>query len=68
MTRARINSDVKTDDRGTLERLTYRIEDIANVCGVPRRLIEAERAAGQLPRPEKQIGRISLWLVETIKA
>ena len=60
--------DSNSSESRPLERIAYRIADIAKVCGVSRRLIEAERSAGRLPRPDLKIGRVPIWRVETIKA
>jgi hypothetical protein len=51
----------------SLERLAYRIDELAVALGVSRRLIEREKAAGRLPKPDMQIGRIPLWRPETIR-
>jgi len=49
-----------------VERLTYRLGEIAGALGVSRRTIERERAAGRFPRPDLQIGRAPLWTRETL--
>jgi hypothetical protein len=36
--------------------------------GVSRRIIERERSAGRLPKPDLHIGRMPLWRVETVRA
>ena len=51
-----------------VERLTYRLDDLADALGVSRRTLERERAAGRLPRPDLHIGKCPLWRVETIDA
>ncbi|QEH34274.1 hypothetical protein OJF2_28090 [Aquisphaera giovannonii] len=43
------------------------IADLARVLAVSRRLIERERAAGRLPRPDLQMGRCPRWRAETIR-
>ena len=48
------------------DRLALRLDDIAATLGVSRRAIERERSAGRLPKPDRTIGRIPLWRVETI--
>jgi predicted DNA-binding transcriptional regulator AlpA len=52
----------------TVERLTYRIDDIGTAIGVSRRTVEGLRSSGRLPRPDITIGRMPLWLRETIHA
>ncbi len=49
-------------------RLALRIEEIATALGVSRRAIEREKSAGRLPKPDRVIGRMPLWRVETIRA
>ena len=49
-------------------RLALRLEEIATALGVSRRAIERERSAGRLPKPDRVIGRMPLWRVETIRA
>jgi hypothetical protein len=51
---------------GVIERLAYRLDEIARSLGVSRRLIERERAAGRFPPPDLQIGRVPLWSRETL--
>ena len=48
-----------------VDRLTWRLDDIAKALGISRRALERERSAGRLPRPDMVIGRrIPLWRVE----
>ena len=49
------------------ERLTYRLDELADALGVSRRTIERERSAGRFPRPDLTIGKMPLWRVETIR-
>jgi predicted DNA-binding transcriptional regulator AlpA len=49
-------------------RLALRLEEIATALGVSRRAIERERSAGRFPKPDRVIGRMPLWRVETIRA
>jgi predicted DNA-binding transcriptional regulator AlpA len=51
-----------------VERLTYRLGDLADTIGVSRRVIERERSAGRFPKPDLTIGRMPLWRVQTITA
>jgi hypothetical protein len=51
----------------SVPRLTYRLDELADALGVSRRLIEKEKAAGRLLRPDLHIGRIPLYRVETIR-
>lgn len=57
------NTDEMT---GTVERLTYRLNELVTAIGVSRRTVEGLRSSGRLPRPDITIGRIPLWLRETI--
>jgi predicted DNA-binding transcriptional regulator AlpA len=50
-----------------VERLTYRIRDIAQALGVSLRTVEGLRSAGTLPKPDILLGRVPLWRVETIR-
>ncbi|WP_165220159.1 helix-turn-helix transcriptional regulator [Aquisphaera insulae] len=43
------------------------IDDLASVLSVSRRMIERERAAGRLPRPDLLIGRCPRWLPESVR-
>jgi hypothetical protein len=52
--------------RPGVERLAFRIDEIATCLGVSRRLLEKERCAGRFPRPDKMLGRIPLWTRETL--
>jgi hypothetical protein len=47
------------------DRLALRLDEIA--AALSRRAIERERSAGRLPRPDRTIGRMPLWRVETIR-
>ena len=49
-----------------VERLAYRLNEVAKALGVSRRLIERERSAGRFPRPDLTIGRAPLWTRETL--
>jgi predicted DNA-binding transcriptional regulator AlpA len=49
-----------------VERLTYRLDEIAESLGVSRRTIERERSAGRFPKPDLRIGRAPLWTRETL--
>jgi predicted DNA-binding transcriptional regulator AlpA len=49
-----------------MERLAYRLDEIARSLGVSRRLIERERAAGRFPKPDLTMGRAPLWTRETL--
>lgn len=53
--------------RPAVDRLTYRLSDLAAALGVSRRTLERERSAGRLPKPDLHIGRAPLWRVETIR-
>jgi predicted DNA-binding transcriptional regulator AlpA len=49
------------------DRLTYRLDELAEALGISRRTIERERSAGRFPRPDVHIGRMPLWKPETIR-
>jgi predicted DNA-binding transcriptional regulator AlpA len=49
-----------------VDRMTLRLDEVARALGVSRRLIERERSAGRLPKPDLTIGRVPLWRVQTI--
>jgi predicted DNA-binding transcriptional regulator AlpA len=51
----------------TIPRVTWRLDEIAKALGVSRRVIERERSAGRLPKPDMVLGRMPLWRVETIQ-
>jgi len=55
------------DPPTTLVRLALRIDDVALMIGVSRRLIERERSAGRFPMPDRKLGNCPLWRVETIR-
>jgi hypothetical protein len=57
-----------TGERSPIERLTYRVDDLAERLGVSRRLIEKARSAGKIPPADLKLGRVPLWRVETIQA
>ena len=48
--------------------LALRLDEVARAIGISRRAIERERSAGRFPKPDRQIGRMPLWRVETIRA
>ena len=52
------------DRQAAPPRLTWRLGEIAAALGVSRRLLEQERAAGRLPKPDLRIGRVALWRVD----
>jgi hypothetical protein len=49
------------------ERLTFRLDDLAELFGVSRRTLERERSAGRFPAPDLTIGKMPLWKPETIQ-
>lgn len=49
-----------------VERLTWRLADVARALGVSRRTLERERSAGRFPSPDLRIGKAPLWRPETI--
>jgi predicted DNA-binding transcriptional regulator AlpA len=54
--------------RPPVERLAYRIDEVANSVGLSRRAIERARVAGRFPKADIKVGRCPLWRIETIKA
>ncbi len=57
----------KTDAApAVVDRLTYRLDEVAASLGVSRRTIERERSAGRFPKPDRHIGRAPLWSRETL--
>lgn len=54
--------------RPKVDRMALRLEEVALTLGVSRRAIERERSAGRMPKPDRTIGRMPLWRVETIRA
>ena len=51
-----------------VDRLTYRLDEVASSLGVSRRALERERAAGRFPRPDVVVGRMPLWRPESVLA
>jgi hypothetical protein len=49
-----------------VQRLAYRLDEVAAALGVSRRSIERERSAGRFPPPDLQIGKMPLWRRETL--
>ena len=60
-------SDLPDSVPAAPERLAYRLDELANVLGVSRRLLERERSAGRLLKPDVKIGRVPLWRVQSVK-
>ncbi|MFO0957428.1 MAG: helix-turn-helix domain-containing protein [Isosphaeraceae bacterium] len=60
-------ADATGVERTPVDRLAYRLDELANALGISRRTLERERSAGRLPRPDLQIGRMPLWRPETIR-
>lgn len=50
-----------------VERLTYRLNELAQSFGVSRRTLERAKSSGRLPKPDIYIGKIPLWRPETIQ-
>ncbi len=48
------------------ERLTLRLDELAESLGISRRGIERERSAGRFPPPDLTVGRMPLWRPATI--
>ena len=49
-----------------VERLTFRLGEVARSLGVSRRTLERERSAGRFPRPDLTMGKAPLWTRETL--
>jgi predicted DNA-binding transcriptional regulator AlpA len=49
-------------------RVTIRLDEVASLLGISRRVLERERSAGRFPRPDMTIGRMPLWKPDTIRA
>ncbi|MBX6316696.1 MAG: transcriptional regulator, partial [Isosphaeraceae bacterium] len=45
----------------TIERLAWRLGEVARALGTSRRTIERQRSAGRFPAPDLHIGRAPLW-------
>lgn len=56
-----------TPDPSSVERMTWRLSDIAKALGVSRRTIERERTAGRFPAPDLHVGKAPLWQPQTIR-
>ncbi len=54
--------------QASVERLTWRIEDVAGALGILRRAPGTRAIGGEVPPPDLTIGRMPLWLPETIRA
>jgi predicted DNA-binding transcriptional regulator AlpA len=47
--------------------MVLRISEVASSLGISRRALERERAAGRFPPPDRIVGRMPLWRVQTIE-
>ncbi len=47
--------------------MTLRLDEVAEAIGVSRRVLERERSAGRMPKPDLRIGKMPLWCPETIR-
>jgi len=54
-------------ERKAIERLAYRLDELAKGLGISRRTLERERSAGRFPQPDLTIGKAPLWKPETIQ-
>lgn len=50
-----------------VERLAYRLDELAAALGVSRRTLERERSAGRFPPPDRKIGKAPVWSPATIR-
>jgi hypothetical protein len=67
-----MSATTEIDDRSSkgntsVERLTFRIDELAAALGVSRRILERERSAGRLLKPDLHIGRIPLWRIDSVR-
>jgi predicted DNA-binding transcriptional regulator AlpA len=60
--------DRQTKEQPLVARITLRLDEVAEAVGVSRRVLERERAAGRMPKPDIRIGKMPLWRPETIQA
>jgi predicted DNA-binding transcriptional regulator AlpA len=51
-----------------IERLAWRLDEVAKALGISRRTFERERAAGRFPAPDLKIGTAPLWRPMTVRA
>jgi predicted DNA-binding transcriptional regulator AlpA len=58
--------DRQTKEQPPVARITLRLDEVAEAVGVSRRVLERERAAGRMPKPDIRIGKMPLWRPETI--
>jgi hypothetical protein len=50
-----------------VERLAYRLDELADAIGVSRRSLDRERAAGRFPAPDRVVGgKIPIWSRATV--
>ncbi len=50
-----------------MDRLTYRLGELAKALGISRGTLERERSARRFPPPDLAIGKAPLWKPETIR-
>jgi hypothetical protein len=50
----------------TVERMAFRLNELALSIGMSRRALERERAAGRFPAPDRYIGKCPVWAPATI--
>jgi predicted DNA-binding transcriptional regulator AlpA len=44
-----------------IDRLGYRLDEVARMLAVSRRTIERLRSKGKFPRPDGTVGKAALW-------
>ncbi len=49
-----------------VDRMAFRLDEVADSIGMSRRAIERERSAGRFPSPDLHIGKAPLWRPQTI--
>jgi excisionase family DNA binding protein len=54
-------------DAPKVERLAFRLDEVAESLGVSRRHVERLLSAGKFPPPDRKLGRVPLWRVDTVR-
>ena len=50
----------------TVDKLAYRLDEVAAALGISRRTLERERSAGRFPPPDRKIAKCPIWSRETL--
>jgi predicted DNA-binding transcriptional regulator AlpA len=59
--------DPTTKSRAPIERLAFRIDEVARTLGISRRLLERQISAGKFPKADVRMGRCPLWKTATVR-